>query len=288
ARGAVARQAEGPVEQRRLAEVQMAAAGREGGPHRHARSAGHRRAAPVLRRCHQVQPAAPGCRQDLRGGRHPGCEDVHRGRRGRGGGATPGARPHAGAPGRSPAALHRRAAPDAADAQRPEEGRQAAVRVRARRRGSGARGARRHGPRVDPGRLPRPVGPARHPAGGEGHQGHLHPDAGRGHRRGARMRRAPVGPAPPGDRPVRAGPVRHAGRPRSHARRRARVAAAGARGAAGRPHACHARRPQCRPVPVRPAPARRLGRPGPRRRVRREPCRLAGHRPRQGRRTDSG
>ena len=64
ARRAAARQAAGPVEQRRLAEGQAAAARREGRPHRHARPAGHRPAAAVFRRRHQVLAGQPGRRQD--------------------------------------------------------------------------------------------------------------------------------------------------------------------------------------------------------------------------------
>ena len=65
ARRAAARQAAGLVEQRRAAEGQAPAARREGRPHRHARPAGHRAAAAVLRRGHQVLAGQPGRRQGL-------------------------------------------------------------------------------------------------------------------------------------------------------------------------------------------------------------------------------
>jgi tRNA pseudouridine55 synthase len=78
-----------------LAEGQVAAAGGEGRPHRHAGPAGHRRAAAVLRRGDQVQPAAPGCRQDLRGGRCSWASRRHRRCRRRGDRRAPGAGDHA-------------------------------------------------------------------------------------------------------------------------------------------------------------------------------------------------
>ncbi len=65
ARRAAARQAAGPVEQRRVAEGQAAVARREGRPHRHARSARDRPAAAVLRRGDQVLADQPRRRQAL-------------------------------------------------------------------------------------------------------------------------------------------------------------------------------------------------------------------------------
>ena len=142
--GVAARQTAGSVQQRRPAESQVAAARREGRPHRHARSAGHRRAAAVLRRGHQVQPAASRRRQDLRGRGAPGREDHHRRRRGRGDRRTRRCGVHAGRLLEARAgAFHRPDPPGAADAQRAEERRQGAVRIRARRHRSRARSARR-------------------------------------------------------------------------------------------------------------------------------------------------
>ena len=55
--------------------------------------------------------------------------------------------------------------------------------------------------------------------------------------------------------------MHHAGRAGSHGAKQERLACLHAgRFPAARPHACHAGRGQCRPLPERPAPARRAGR----------------------------
>jgi hypothetical protein len=181
--GAAARQAAGLVQQRRLQKVQVAAARRKGRPHRHAGSAGHRRAAAVLWRRHQVQPAAPGRRQDLRSDRAAGRDAPPR--------RPPRARCSRGAPWPAPTGrsgwrkwpLHRRRSPGAAHAQRAQEVDGKALYEYARAGIEVERAPRRDSRSDALELLPHEANWRMQLLNVALQQGHLHPHAGRRHRR---------------------------------------------------------------------------------------------------------
>ena len=152
-------------------------------------------------------------------------------------------------------------APGAADAQRAEEGRQGAVRIRPRRRGGRARAratSRSTRSTLAAGHedaAPRCASTARVSKGT--YIRTLGEDIGEALGCGAHLSFA----APHGHRAASASPQCITLEALEAMDEDERVACAAARrGAAGRAHARHARRGRCRPLPVRPAPARRLAR----------------------------